>query len=154
MLTGDFLGMSLTTDNVRPSSTPNAWRIGTLTLAGMVMGLGELVLCAGVLIVGRQWLHLDIQALRTLAFLVIVFGNQATMYTNRERRRLWSSCPSRWVLASSICDILIAASLAIGGVAMSPLAPWVVLSTLGASAVFALLFDFVKFPVFRALQIT
>ncbi len=154
MLTGDFLGMSLTTDNVRPSSTPNAWRIGTLTLAGMVMGLGELVLCAGVLIVGRQWLHLDIQALRTLAFLVIVFGNQATMYTNRERRRLWSSCPSRWVLASSICDILIAASLAIGGVAMSPLAPWVVLSTLGAAAVFALLFDLVKFPVFRALQIT
>lgn len=58
------------------------------------------------------------------------------------------------MLASSICDILIAASLAIGGVAMSPLAPWVVLSTLGAAAVFALLFDLVKFPVFRALQIT
>jgi len=28
MLTGDLLGMSLTTDNVRPSPTPNAWRIG------------------------------------------------------------------------------------------------------------------------------
>jgi H+-transporting ATPase len=28
MLTGDLLGMSLTTDNVRPSPMPNAWRIG------------------------------------------------------------------------------------------------------------------------------
>ena len=31
MITGDFLGMSLTTDNVRPSPAPNAWRIGNLT---------------------------------------------------------------------------------------------------------------------------
>jgi H+-transporting ATPase len=25
MITGDFLSMSLTTDNVRPSTMPNAW---------------------------------------------------------------------------------------------------------------------------------
>ena len=31
MITGDFLSMSLTTDNVRPSPMPNAWRIGSLT---------------------------------------------------------------------------------------------------------------------------
>jgi H+-transporting ATPase len=133
---------------------PNAWRIGTLTFAGMIMGLGELLLCSAVLMVGSHWMRLDIQALRTLAFIVIVFGNQATTYNNRERRRLWSSVPSRWVIASSLCDILIASSLAVGGVAMTPLSPWVVAGTLGAAAVFALLFDFVKFPVFRRLQIT
>jgi H+-transporting ATPase len=43
MLTGDLLGMSLTTDNVRPSPTPNAWRIGALTIAGVFMGICELV---------------------------------------------------------------------------------------------------------------
>lgn len=36
MITGDFLGMSLTTDNVRGSSKPNTWRIGRLTVAGCV----------------------------------------------------------------------------------------------------------------------
>ena len=154
MITGDFLGMSLTTDNVRPSPMPNAWRIGTLTIAGVAMGLGELLLCVAALVTGRYWLRLDIQELRTLAFLVIVFGNQATTYNNRERRRLWSSRPSRWVLASSICDILIASSLAIGGVAMAALSPWVVAATLGAAMVFALLLDLVKVPLFRRLQIT
>ena len=44
MITGDFLGMSLTTDNVRPSPAPNAWRIGSLTIAGIVMGIAELAL--------------------------------------------------------------------------------------------------------------
>ena len=45
MLTGDFLGMSLTTDNVSPSPLPNTWRIGSLTIAGVFMGLCELVFC-------------------------------------------------------------------------------------------------------------
>ena len=61
MITGDFLGMALTTDNVRPSPMPNAWRIGNLTVAGVIMGLGELVFCTSVLAFGayrhgvRHW---------------------------------------------------------------------------------------------------
>src|SRR5271155_3253263 len=42
MLTGDLLGMSLTTDTVRPSPTPNKWRIGALTMAGVFIGIAEL----------------------------------------------------------------------------------------------------------------
>ena len=41
MLTGDLLGMSMTADNVRPSPTPNAWRIGKLTITGVSRGLSE-----------------------------------------------------------------------------------------------------------------
>jgi H+-transporting ATPase len=52
MITGDFLGMSLTTDNVRPSLAPNAWRIGNLTIAGITMGIGELIFCTSVLVIG------------------------------------------------------------------------------------------------------
>src|SRR5271154_1385051 len=78
MIAGDFLGMSLTTDNVRPSSTPNAWRIGSLTVAGVIMGAGELLFCGSVLALGAWRLGLNIGVLRTLAFIVIVFGNQAT----------------------------------------------------------------------------
>ncbi len=43
MITGDFLSMSLTTDNVRPPPTPNAWRIGSLTIAGVIMGIWRLL---------------------------------------------------------------------------------------------------------------
>jgi H+-transporting ATPase len=154
MVTGDFLGMSLTTDNVRPSPVPNAWHMGTLTFAGVFMGLGELLLCAGLLLFGLRWLHLDISAVRTLAFIAIVFGNQATTYNNRERRRLWSSRPGPWVVASSVCDILAASILAIGGFGMTALSPWIVAATLASAAVFAVVFDAAKCLVFRRLQIT
>jgi len=53
MITGDFLGMSLTTDNVRPSPMPNAWRVGNLTIAGVFMGISELVFCTVVLLIGK-----------------------------------------------------------------------------------------------------
>ena len=53
MITGDFLGMALTTDNVKPSPTPSVWRVGDLTLAGVFMGLSELVLCVAALLVGK-----------------------------------------------------------------------------------------------------
>ena len=101
MLTGDLLGMSLTTDNVRPSPTPNAWRIGPLTIAGVFMGISELVFCTAVLVVAKFHLGLGIQALQTVAFIAIVFGNQATTYTNRERQRMGTCRPSMWLVGSS-----------------------------------------------------
>jgi H+-transporting ATPase len=153
MIAGDFLGMSLTTDNVRPSPSPNAWRIGDLTVAGVIMGAGELFFCTAVLAFGIWRMGFDIGALRTLAFLAIVFGNQSTTYTNRERRRLWSSRPSAWLVASSVGDLLIASTLAVGGIAMTPLPALMVAGTLAAAAAFAVILDFVKVPVFRRLRI-
>jgi H+-transporting ATPase len=154
MITGDFLGMSLTTDNVRPSPAPNAWQIGNLTIAGVIMGIGELFFCTAILVFGVYRLGFTVGALQTLAFVVIVFGNQATTYTNRERRHLWSSRPGIWLLLSSVADLLIASTLAVGGFAMTPLPAWVVAGTLVAAAAFAIILDFVKVPVFRRLRIT
>jgi H+-transporting ATPase len=153
MITGDFLGMSLTTDNVRPSAAPNGWQIGNLTIAGIIMGVGELLFCTAILAFGTYSMGFTISALQTLAFVVIVFGNQATTYTNRERRHLWSSRPSIWLLVSSGADLLIASTLAIEGIAMTPLPAWVVVCTLAAAVVFAILLDLVKVPVFRRLKI-
>jgi H+-transporting ATPase len=153
MVSGDFLGMSLTTDNVRPSPMPNAWHIGNLTIAGVIMGLGELIFCTAVLAFGAYRMRFGIDALRTLAFIVIVFGNQATTYTNRARQRLWSPPPSRWVVLSSGVDILLASTLAIAGIAMTRLPASVVIGTLAAAIAFAAALDWVKVPVFRRLTI-
>jgi H+-transporting ATPase len=153
MITGDFLGMALTTDNVRASASPNAWRIRNLTIAGVVMGLGELAFCTAILAFGAYRMGWKIETLRTLAFFAVVAGNQATTYMNRERRHLWSSRPSTWLVASSIADLLIASTLAVTGLAMAPLPAWSLAAVLVGAAAFAAVFDFVKVPVFRRLGI-
>ena len=153
MTIGDFLGMSLTTDRVRPSPLPNAWRIRNLTLAGLLMGAGELLFCGAVFGFGDLYLHLDPASLQSLAFVLIVFGNQATTYNNRERRHLWSSWPSKWVIIASGADIAAATILAVAGIAMHTLPLVLVAGCLGAAVTFAVILDSLKVPVFRLLKI-
>ena len=52
MIAGDFLAMSLTTDNVRASPAPNAWHISKLTIAGVILGVSLLAFCCAVLAFG------------------------------------------------------------------------------------------------------
>ena len=153
MIAGDFLAMSLTTDNVRPSLAPNAWRIGHLTIAGTIIGLCQLAFCTGVLATGVFVLRLDAAALRTLAFIAMVFGSQAALYAIRQRRRAWRTRPSLWLVASSVADVAIGAVLAVGGILMAPLPAPVVGATLAAAVVFAAVLDVAKLPVFARLRI-
>ena len=154
MITGDFLAMSLTTDNVRPSPAPNAWRVGPLTIAGVMMGVGDLIFCVAVLAAGKFRMQLEIEALRTLSLVALVFGSEATLYAVRERRRLWNSRPSLWVIVSSVCDLLIIVTLATRGIAMTVLPLPVIAWTLAAAVAFGLVLDLVKAPVFRRLGIS
>ena len=155
MIGGDFLAMSATTDNVRPSSEPNAWRIGNITIAAIVLGLGNVLFCTAVIAVGD--FHLGWSAghgLRTLAAVTLVFSTQAAFYVVRDRRRLWSSRPSTWVVLSSVLDVASISLLAAYGLLMHPL-PWHIIgAVLAAAALFALALDFVKSRVFPRLRLT
>jgi len=154
MMVGDLLGMSLTTDNVQPSPLPNSWRIGKLTIATIFMGLSELAFCVGVLAFGHFRLGLGIDTLQTLAFFTLVCGNQATTYAVRARGRIWSSPhPCRWLVSSSIADVLIAATLAGCGWLMVPLPFWVLGNVLFGAIIFTFVLDLVKVVVFSRLKI-
>ena len=153
MIAGDFLSMSLTTDNVRPSPMPNAWHIGRLAMSGVIMGICLLAFCSGALAVGKYEMGFGIYELRTLAFIALVFGSQATLYAIRQRRHLWGSRPSPWLAVSSVADILIASILAVGGIAMTPLPMPVLVGALAAAATFGFVLDLAKIPVFRRLGI-
>ncbi|MET3108589.1 H+-transporting ATPase [Oxalobacteraceae bacterium GrIS 2.11] len=153
MITGDFLGMALTTDNVRGSSKPNVWAVGKLTIASVVMGLGELLFCVVVLWIGLAQFQLKLDALRTLAFVTLVFANQGTTYNNRARSYLWTSRPGNWLLLSSLVDIGLASTLALLGIAMTPIAPLLIAATLGGAIVYTFLLDMIKVPLFSHLNI-
>ncbi len=155
MLTGDFLGMSVTADNVRPSAKPNQWQIGRLTLGGSVLGAGFLGFCTSVLLLGKFRLGLDLGSLQTLAMLALVFGGEAVLYAVRERRHLWSSRPGTWVIVATVADLLIIGTLALRGIGMQPLPVTVIAGTLAGAILFAFLLDLLKVrPSLRRTQIT
>ena len=153
LVTNDFLAMSLTTDHANPARSPTRWRMRNITGAGIALGACKLAFSLGVLTYGRSRLSLEPEALQTLAFVVLVFGSQAVLYAARERRRLWSSKPSVWVMAASLADICIVFALAPAGILMAPL-PWrVVAAVLGAAIGFALVLDQAKLAVLAAFRL-
>ncbi len=154
MVTGDVLAMSSSTDNVRPSAAPDVWRIGPLTLAGIGLGVVDLVFCVLCLATGKFILILDTATLRTLTVATLVFGGQAVFYVARERHRLWSSRPGRWLLLSSAIDLLLVGTLAVNGWLMAPLPPAILAGVFAAAVALALVLDGVKSVLFRALRIT
>jgi H+-transporting ATPase len=153
MITGDFLAMSLTTDNVRPSPAPNVWKIRNLTIAGVLHGICLLAFCSTALVVGKFRMGLEIETLRTLCVVTLVFGAQATIYAVRGRQSLRGPRPSLALVESSIGDILIISMLAAYGILMNPLPIGTVGGVFLAALAFGLVLNVVKIPIFRSLQI-
>ena len=154
MITGDLFSMAYATDRVRPSQTPNSWDIGKITAAGAVLGLGFLSFCTAVLAVGKYMLHLDIDHLRTFCIIGVVYGSQAVTYAIRDRQHLWGLVPTKWLVMSTVADLLFISFLANRGIEMSSLPLRLLATELLAAVVFYFALNFAKIPVFRRLNIT
>jgi H+-transporting ATPase len=153
MVTGDFLAMSSSTDNVRPSPKPNIWRIRNLTIAGVIMGMVDLVFCVACLATGKLVLGLDTDTLRTLTVITLVFSGQALFYVARERQHLWSSLPGRWLIVSSITDLALISVLAINGFLMTAIPIGILVGVFAAAIIFAFVLDAVKSVLFHRLAV-
>ena len=153
MLTNDFVTMARAADRARPSPYPNAWRVRNLTLAAVPLGSFRLPYLVAVLGVGWYGLRLGPGEMQTLTYAMLVFAGQGNVYVLREHGRLWSSRPAPIMLLASLCDVLLVASLAAGGVLMSPL-PITVIALLAATTiVFTLAMDSIKLAVYAHLRI-
>ncbi len=135
MVAGDFFALSSATDNVRGSATPNVWRVGNLTIAGVVLGFCDLAFCIASLAVGRFILGLDGDHLKTLTVVTLTFSGQAIFYVSRERSHLWSSRPGHWLIVSSLVEISLFSTLAVAGIAMVPLSAAIVAGVFAAAIV-------------------
>ncbi len=149
LFANDFVTMSLSTDNVRPSPRPDRWEVRPLMQVGLALAAMIMAIELGVFLWQLQHLRLD--QLPTLAFLLLVFTSQAGVYMVRERGHFWSSRPSRWILLASVLDLLVVSTMAIEGILMAPLPPVILGETFGAIASALVCLDFVKIAVFRYL---
>jgi H+-transporting ATPase len=149
LFTNDFVTMSIATDNVAWSNKPEHWDVpGLMRTAGMLAGL-VLLLSFSIFFAGRDWLHLPQNQLQTLVFVMLVFTGQGNVYLVRERRHLWKSRPSRWLLWASVLDIVAVSLFATQGILMTPIPFALVGGLMLVVLVYLLLMDFVKVRIFR-----
>jgi H+-transporting ATPase len=151
LFTNDFVTMSVATDHVFASSTPDRWRIQSLMLAGISLGSLILFLSFGLFFYGRTILGLPLPQLQTLVFVTLVFTGQGMIYLVRERRHFWNSAPSRWMILSSVVDVSAVCLLSARGILMAPLPGAVIGPVILACVLYLIALDFLKVPILRHL---
>jgi H+-transporting ATPase len=147
----DFVTMSLATDNVKTTKSPNIWNIKNITLASLVLGALLVVEGVAVIFIGVDYYHMDLVTLQTFVLLTLVFTSQFRVLIVRERGHFWSSKPGRELAISSLGTVIGFALLGVYGIILPPITATQVLIVLGFSAIFTLGLDFPKFYAFRQL---
>ena len=153
LFTNDFVTMSIATDHVSYSRTPDRWKIKTLMLTGGALAALVLLLSFTVFFVGRDVLGLPLAQLQTLVFVMLVATGQGNVYLIRERAHFWQSRPSAWLVSSSIVDLAVVVLMATIGILMTPVSPLLIAALLAAVIVYLLVLDQLKVLIFRRFEI-
>ena len=149
----DFATMSIATDNVEATESPNAWDLRSIVRAASALGalfaLEDLV----VAWLGASVLGLDFAAVQTLVMYALVVNSQVRILTVRERRHLWASAPSAGMVAvAAVVTVGFSAAVLLGW-AVPAIPPAAVALTLGACLAGGLALDCVKVALFGRLGI-
>ena len=151
MISNDFITMTIASDRVSSSPTPDRWDIRMLVLtAAAVAGL-VLVLLFGVYYAGRDLFDLPLPQLRTLTFAALVFTGQGLVYLVRERGHFWRSLPGYWLMLSSLLDVAVVYVLATQGILMAAVSQPLIVGLLVSILVYLAAVDFLKVRIFGAL---
>jgi H+-transporting ATPase len=153
LFTNDFVTMSIATDHVGFSPRPDRWNVRTLMLTGSALATLVLVLSFTVFFVGRDMLGLKLAELQTMVFVMLVATGQGNVYLVRERGPFWRSRPSRWLVMSSVADLVVVTAMAVAGVLMAPVSFNLIALLLAVVAAYLLVLDQLKVLMFRRLLV-
>ena len=147
----DFITMSIATDNVVSTDSPNHWNIRTITLSSFVLGVFFAIEDLLLVFIGLHYMKLSFEKLQTLVLLSLVFNTQLRILIVRERNHFWSSYPNSKLVLLNILTVIGFSLLSISGLLMPSLLISQIAITLGVALVFMVLIDFVKFGLFKWL---
>lgn len=139
----DFVTISLSTDNVRPSEKPETWNITLLVKGATILGVATVIESLVLLYIGLNYLGLSNTAmLNTFSFDMLLFGGLFTIFVVRERDNFWKSKPSRPLLIAITADIVISSIISVIGIpGLAPIPAVYVFIALAWFFVFGLLLN-------------
>ncbi len=118
LLMTDFMKISLSTDSVQWSPAPDTWNIKAYVRVAAALGALMVLESFAALALGQALWRLRTSApvIRTFSFEILLFSAVTSIFVIRERRRFWSSQPSRLLLTIMALDIVAGALISTFGI--------------------------------------
>ena len=158
LLMTDFVKISLSTDRVRWSRSPDTWNIAGFVRVAAVLGVCMVLESLLLLWIGLKLWHWPPSDphVRTFSFAILLFSALTSLWVIRERRHFWSSSPSRILLIAVLADMFVGGLISYFGIpgALPPLPFAVILLLIGYNFIFSLLVnDQVKIRLMKKAKI-
>jgi plasma-membrane proton-efflux P-type ATPase len=158
LLMTDFMKISLSTDRVQWSPSPDTWNIKAYVRVAAALGTLMVLESYAALALGQAlWrLRTSDPVIRTFSFEILLFSAVTSIFVIRERRRFWSSRPSRLLLTIMVLDIIAGALISTLGIpGLFPALPvMMTLFLLGWNLALSLIVnDYVKLLLLKKLNL-
>ncbi len=146
--------MAIAYDETWLDPNPVRWNMHRVLSVSTVLGLIGVVETFGLLVVARQWLHLDLAQVQTFIFLKLAVAGHLTLFVARTRKPfLTSPHPAPVLLWSAVATKALATLLVVFGLGLVTPIPWVDVALVwGYCIAWVFLEDWAKLAVYRVLD--
>jgi H+-transporting ATPase len=152
-LLDDIPIMALAYDNTWLSPKPVRWEMQRVFSVSSTLGLLALLQSFGLLLIGKDVLHLDTPHLQTLIFLQLVAGGHLMLFLTRSKKSFWQPPYPSWQLFWAIVGTQVFAVLMTGFGWLVPALSWKVIGMVWAyNLVWMVIQDFIKLGVYRLTE--
>ncbi|MGC8600223.1 MAG: plasma-membrane proton-efflux P-type ATPase [Nitrososphaeria archaeon] len=152
----DFVTISISTDKVMYSKSPDKWDVDWLVKVSMLIGIASVLESLFLTYIGVNYFGLlnSVNKLHTFAFELLMLSGMLTILVVREREHFWNSRPSNTLLASIVADITLAIAISTFGIpGITPIPLIDSLTLLALSVLFMLgVNDFIKMAVLKKVK--
>ncbi|HKJ82701.1 MAG TPA: plasma-membrane proton-efflux P-type ATPase [Mariprofundaceae bacterium] len=149
--------MTIAYDYTHSDAKPVRWNMQRVTTVATTMGITGVVGSFGMLLLAKEWLHLDVAQIQTYVFLKMAVAGHLILFVSRTRGHFWKRpFPAPAMIWSAIVTKLIGTLIAAYGFGIMTPIGWGDIALIWAySIISAFVTDLVKVEVYRHInQIT
>jgi len=153
MFTNDIVTVSIATDNVEYSQSPNKWSVKPLMLTSAVIG-GFLIIEALVMwFINSFYLNLSMAAFQTIVFLLFDVDDKLVLFNIRTSKDFWKVKPSVYIVLTSIIGVTAGLLMSYYGFLVEKIPLIAIIYVLAVSIIFFLAIDVIKKPLLKRFGI-
>jgi len=152
-LLDDIPIMTIAYDNTYLDTKPVRWDMHRVLSVSTVLGFLAVAQTFGLLLIGREHLHLDTPHLQTMLFLQLVAGGHLLLFLTRTKKAFWMKPHPSWQLFWGIVGTQVLAVLMCAFGWLVPILPWKLIGYVWIyNIVWMLIQDAIKLGIYRLIE--
>jgi H+-transporting ATPase len=151
-LLNDVPIMTISYDNVKYSKTPEKWNMRILLFLATFLGIIGVFSTFGILYIGREILHLNLDILHSFIYLKLSVAGHLTVFVARTKSYFWTVKPAKQLFLAVVVTQLTATLITVYGFLLPAMGWSLALLVWGYALALFVITDLIKVQLYKLLN--